>query len=63
MSVDLPLKIDSNAVIFNEKNFNKSLLELNAQDMKLWKEKACFVIPATSFLTKSDTTCPYLILF
>ena len=23
--------------------------------MKLWKEKACFVIPATSFLTKSDT--------
>ena len=44
--------------LFSEKNFNKNLLELNAQDIKLWKEKACFVIPATSFLTKSDTTCP-----
>ena len=31
--------------------------------MKLGKENASFVIPVPSFLTKSETTCPYLILF
>ena len=49
VSVDLPPKIDSNAVTFNENDCNKNLLELNAQDMKLCKENACFVIPGTSF--------------
>ena len=56
-SVDLPPKIDSNDVTFNEKDYNKNLLELNEQDMKLCQENACFVNPATSFLTKNDTTC------
>ena len=41
MSVDLPPKIDSNDELFKENDLNKNMLVLNAQDKKLWKEKAC----------------------